>query len=90
MFLPLLLVAYLMLRSEGTLNKPGLMSRRLRFKNICHHGHRRPQHVSHEIVGADHRPYRQPTSIYAVRASLLRPILDFTGLVSLKIPGLEF
>ena len=37
MFLPLLLVAYLMLRSEGTLHKSGLVSRRLRFKKMCLH-----------------------------------------------------
>jgi membrane protease YdiL (CAAX protease family) len=37
MFLPLLLVAYLILRSEDALNKPGLMSRRLRFKTIRLH-----------------------------------------------------
>jgi membrane protease YdiL (CAAX protease family) len=37
MFLPLLIVAYLMLRSEGALNKPGLVHGRLRFKKIRRH-----------------------------------------------------
>jgi len=37
MFLPLLLVAYFMLKSEGVLNIQGLMSKRLRFKKIRFH-----------------------------------------------------
>ena len=37
MFLPLLLAAYFMLKSEGVLNKQGLMSKRLRFKKIRFH-----------------------------------------------------
>ncbi|MFC2142483.1 CPBP family intramembrane glutamic endopeptidase [Acidobacteriota bacterium] len=37
MFLPLLIVANLMLRSEGAFNKPGLVSGRLRFKKIRLH-----------------------------------------------------